>query len=81
MPTTTGMPVSRAQGNIPAVFQLKPLNSIDLFEVSLTDLQGHLMNGSFTSVDYIRFCLERIRQVCNSTTYLPMFFFGPDHAV
>ena len=53
---------ARPQGAIPAVFRLEPLNSVDLFEASIPDLQRHLQEGKFTSVEYIQYCLERIRQ-------------------
>lgn len=61
--TVTCIPPSRPQGKIPDVFRMHPLHDIELFEVSVEELQAYLANGSFTSVDYVKFCLERIQQV------------------
>lgn len=55
--------ITALQGNVPAVFQMNTLNSVNLFEVTITSLQEHLANKSFTSEQYVSFCLERIRQV------------------
>lgn len=57
---------SRLPGDIPPVFLLERLESIDLFEITIQDLQRHLSNGSFTSKQYVEFCLSRIQQVCDS---------------
>ena len=54
---------SRSQGDIPAVFRLDALKSVDLFDISLETLQRHLEERAFSSVDNTEFCLERIRQV------------------
>lgn len=49
---------------IPSVFHMEMLNSVDLFEMSIAELQSHLSRGrSFTSEDYVNFCFERIRRV------------------
>jgi hypothetical protein len=57
---------TRSQGDVPTVFKLELLNTIDLFEVSLPDLQKHMSDGKFSSVEYVKFCLERIRKVSKS---------------
>ena len=51
---------------IPKVFDLPKLHDIDLFEVSVDELQHHFSGGSFTSYEYIAFCLEQIRKVSRS---------------
>ena len=48
------------------VFKLPKLHDIDLFEVSVDELQHHFSSGSFTSQEYISFCLEQIRRVSRS---------------
>lgn len=53
------------QDNIPDLFRVKPLNSLDLYEVTLDNLQTFLSTGRLTSLEYVEFCLERIRLVCN----------------
>ncbi|CAE7128899.1 unnamed protein product, partial [Rhizoctonia solani] len=40
-----------------------PLNNLDLYEASISELQFGLMNGHFTSVDLVRAYLARIDQV------------------
>ena len=54
---------TRSQDNVPALFHVKTLNSTDLFEVSIADLQQHHTSGTFTAADYVQFCLDRIRLV------------------
>lgn len=48
---------------IPEVFKLHKCNGLDLFEVTVDELQHHLSNGNLTSVQYTAFCLENIRKV------------------
>lgn len=48
---------------VPEVFRLPELKSLDLFEVTVDTLQDHMTKGRITSVDYVAFCLERIRIV------------------
>lgn len=55
--------ISRPQGEILDVFRLDLLNSDDVFEVSLESLQTHFKGRRFTSVDYVKFCLERISRI------------------
>ncbi|KAL9044546.1 MAG: hypothetical protein Q9214_002324, partial [Letrouitia sp. 1 TL-2023] len=54
---------TRSQDNVPAPFHLKSLNSIDLYEVSIAELQQHYTSGTFTAIDYVQFCLDRIRVI------------------
>lgn len=55
---------------MPVQFLLDNLNGHDLYEATVADLRHHLLAGSFTSVEYVKFCLERIRKVgrCLSST-------------
>ena len=53
-----------SQHNVPEVFRLATLKSVDLYEVTVEDLQHHMSIGTITSVDYVTYCLERIRTVC-----------------
>ena len=52
-----------SQQNIPHLFCLEKLNGLDLYESSVGQIQQYLSHGHFTSVDYVKFCLERIRVV------------------
>ena len=52
-----------SQQNIPHLFQLKQLKGIDLYESSVGQIQQYLSHGHFTSVDHVKFCLERVRSV------------------
>ena len=52
-----------SQQNIPNLFCLEKLKGLDLYESSVEQIQQCLSQGHFTSVDYIKFCLERIRVV------------------
>jgi hypothetical protein len=38
--------------------------SIDLFEISIDELQAHYSGKRLTSAEYVAICLERIRKVC-----------------
>jgi len=51
------------QHNVPEIFRLPALKSIDLYEVTVEDLQHHMSHGKLTAVDYVTYCLERIRVV------------------
>lgn len=52
-----------SQEKVPAVFRMEPLNSVDLYETTIEDLQRYYEEGKFTSVDYTKYCIERIRKV------------------
>lgn len=49
--------------DVPHIFRLPKLNGLDLFEVTVDQLQDHYRKGRLTSTGYVRFCLERIRAV------------------
>lgn len=45
------------------LFALKPLNGVDMEEISLHDLQRHLSSGTFSSRELTEWSLDRIEQV------------------
>lgn len=53
------------QDSVPQLFRVKALKSLNLYEVTIEDLQAALSDGSLTSVEYVRFCLDRICAVCD----------------
>lgn len=48
---------------IPEVFRLSQCNGLDLYEVTVDELQHHFSSGSLDSVTYTKYCLENIRKV------------------
>ena len=52
-----------SQQNVPHLFRLQELKGLDLYEKSVEDIQRHLSEDHFTSVDYVDFCLQRIHDV------------------
>ena len=55
--------VHPVQSVIPPVFRLQHLKSHDLHEITIQKLQLLLSNLDFSSTEYVRFCLERVRKV------------------
>lgn len=53
------------QDSVPQLFRVEALRSLNLYEVTIEDLQAALSDGSLTSVEYVKFCLDRIRAVCD----------------
>ena len=49
-----------SQQSVPPLFRLKELKGLDLYESSVDEIQQHLSEDRFTSVDYVKFCLQRI---------------------
>lgn len=47
----------------PIVFELPKCNGLDLFEVTVDELQHHFSSWNLSSVQYTKFCLENIRKV------------------
>ena len=45
------------------MFVMESINSIDVFEMSISGLQHHLARGQFTSRELTSLYLERIRRV------------------
>ena len=56
-----------SQQHVPPCFQMKDLKSCNLYENTIQDLQLHFASGKLTSVDYVRYCIERVEKVCRST--------------
>jgi hypothetical protein len=52
------------QATVPEVFRLETLDSLNVFEITVDRLQYFYARG-LTSVEYVKFCLERIRKVRN----------------
>lgn len=59
----TAETMAPSQDNIPELFRVPKLGGLDVYEISVEQLQAHFEADSFTSVDYVKFCLERIRVV------------------
>ena len=52
-----------SQQSVPHLFRMKELEGLDLYESSVQDIQQHLSEERFTSVDYVKFCIQRILAV------------------
>lgn len=55
--------LSAMQQEVPEIFRLEELNGLNLYEVSIAELQDCFSKGRFTSVEYVGFCLDRVRKV------------------
>lgn len=53
-----------SQQHVPCCFRLKELKSCNLYEITIEDLQLHFASERLTSLDYVRYCIERIESVC-----------------
>ena len=51
------------QDQIPPTFRVGGLHGVELFEITIDKLQRYFAQGRLSSVDYVRFCLERIQCV------------------
>jgi amidase len=49
------------QEKVPETFRVDSLAGHELFEVTIQQLQEHFKKGHFTSVEYVKYCLSRIR--------------------
>ena len=45
------------------ILALNPLNGCDMEEITITEIQHHLIFGTFSSVDLTEWSLDRIKQV------------------
>ncbi|KAK5062778.1 hypothetical protein LTR84_004853 [Exophiala bonariae] len=54
---------AKSQGNIPDIFRLPTLHGVDLFEITIDELQHHFSSRSLTSWEYTRLCLNRIQKI------------------
>ena len=68
--TSTITRCSSSQADIPLPFRLEPLKSVSVYETSVAELQLQYENGTFTAVEYVQYCLERIRKVRRTTEIL-----------
>ena len=62
---------SHSQHHGPPCFRLGDLKNCDLYEITIEQLQSYLADGLITSVDYVKFCVERIRMVRKTQTLTP----------
>ena len=52
-----------SQEEIPPIFRMPKCGDHDLFEITVDELQHLFSIGDLTSVDYVKFCLQRIQKV------------------
>ncbi len=52
-----------SQQHVPQTFRVQPLKGVELFEMTIEELQQCLTDRRFTSVDLVKFCLQRIHFV------------------
>ena len=57
--------IPRSQDSVPRPFRLEIFKSLNLYEVTIEELQAFFSDGRLTSHEYVEFCLERIRTVCD----------------
>lgn len=54
---------SPSQIEVPHVFRMEKFKSLDLDEITIDKLQHLLADARLTSVEYVKFCLDRIHKV------------------
>jgi hypothetical protein len=54
------------------IFALKPLNGVDMEEITVAEIQHHLTTGSFTSSELTEWTLNRIEQVKSFRKKMPL---------
>lgn len=66
------------QDDLPSAFRVETYNGLDLYEISVDELQHLLSIGALTSVEYTQFCLDRIQKVSHSLFFslLQVYYFG-----
>ena len=52
-----------SQQHVPQTFRVQLLKGVDLFEVTIEELQRCLTDRLFTSVEFVKFCLQRVHSV------------------
>ncbi|KAH0848924.1 hypothetical protein AYO21_08744 [Fonsecaea monophora] len=55
-------PTGSSQDELPEVFRLPLYNGLDLYEVSVDELQHLYSTEALSSVEYVKFCLERVQK-------------------
>jgi len=63
MAVSGGMRPLAKQDDVPNIFCVGKLNGVDLYESTIHEIQQHLEHGSFTSLEYTKFCIDRIHAV------------------
>ena len=53
-----------SQQHVPQNFRVQLLKGVDLFEMTIEELQRCLTDLRFTSVELVKFCLQRTHSVC-----------------
>ena len=56
-------PKITVQEDMPGVFLMDPCNGHDLYEISADKLQHLFSTEALSSVEYVVYCLERVRKV------------------
>lgn len=52
-----------SQDDLPEIFRLPDCRDHNLYEITVDELQHLFSSEALTSVDYTKFCLERIQKV------------------
>ena len=58
------------QKAIPHIFQLERLKDLDLYEITVDQLQNLYSSSRLTSLEYVEFCLRRIHAVRYSPVHI-----------
>ena len=53
----------QSQQQVPKNFRVQPLKGVEVYEMTIEELQRCLTDCHFTSVDFVKFCLQRIHSV------------------
>ncbi|OAP55301.1 hypothetical protein AYL99_10274 [Fonsecaea erecta] len=69
-------PVKSSQEELPEAFRLSLCNGLDLYEVSVDELQHLYSTGALSSIDYVKFCLQRVQKV--NASHCPGVLWGYD---
>ncbi|KAL8902139.1 MAG: hypothetical protein Q9207_004858 [Kuettlingeria erythrocarpa] len=54
---------NRSQRRVPEPFRMPLFKSLDLYEITVEEVQRYMASGRISSLDYVTYCLERIRLV------------------
>ena len=60
-----------SEDNVPEIFRLRPFKSLNLYEVTVEELQQYMSNGDMTSVEYVTYNLERVHAVSSPSDTTP----------
>lgn len=59
-------PLTKIHDDVPEVFRLGKCCGVDLYEVTIDQLQSYFSNDDLTAYQYTLFCLENIRKVSSN---------------